>query len=330
MDVSASNSASTTTQGTTSPVVVQSTNDISTLSKISAVRAGYFRDPYLEYFLPSAQRESTQKKEPEDERAAQQTHTNSTKKKYTRGTRRAPGINLGYYVRFLAVQRAIHKWLAVHGVRRRLYSCSVMESNLYAQSTPIPTLAADIPKNSEPYVQIVSLGAGFDTLFWRLTDEYHVENHTICDKDSSSTTIRVVEIDFPEVACAKKKVILAHPVLRTPMDIFPNPENVPCTTLASIQSTPVMHDNSAIVINTKSYTLLGADLSKTASLTAALDAAGVDSTLPTLVLSECVLAYLDPAIGDDVLQWAARCVQMIALFLYLSDSTCLLNAAAAL
>lgn len=42
------------------------------------------------------------------------------------------------------------------------------------------------------------------------------------------------------------------------------------------------------------YCLLPADLRDIAQLAAALEAAGLDPEAPTLVLSECVLVYLQP------------------------------------
>lgn len=45
---------------------------------------------------------------------------------------------------------------------------------------------------------------------------------------------------------------------------------------------------------TDSYCLLPADLREPAQLAAALEAAGLDASAPTLVLSECVLVYLKP------------------------------------
>jgi tRNA wybutosine-synthesizing protein 4 len=45
---------------------------------------------------------------------------------------------------------------------------------------------------------------------------------------------------------------------------------------------------------TEPYCLLPADLREPCQLAAALDAAGLDPAVPTLVLSECVLVYLPP------------------------------------
>lgn len=45
---------------------------------------------------------------------------------------------------------------------------------------------------------------------------------------------------------------------------------------------------------TQRYCLLPADLRDLSQLEAALEAAGLDAAAPTLVVSECVLVYLQP------------------------------------
>ena len=54
------------------------------------------------------------------------------------------------------------------------------------------------------------------------------------------------------------------------------------------------------------YRLLTADLRDIAGLNAALVAAGADPNVPTLLLSECVLVYLEPEESCAIIAWAAR------------------------
>ena len=53
------------------------------------------------------------------------------------------------------------------------------------------------------------------------------------------------------------------------------------------------------------YALQAADLRRTKELDAAIVATGLDTGLPTLVLLECVLAYLEPQDAASLLSWAA-------------------------
>ena len=59
-------------------------------------------------------------------------------------------------------------------------------------------------------------------------------------------------------------------------------------------------------IVTDAYCLLPADLRDLGQLEAALEAAGLDREAPTLVLSECVLVYLQP--GQRQVQIGVVCV----------------------
>ena len=50
-----------------------------------------------------------------------------------------------------------------------------------------------------------------------------------------------------------------------------------------------------VVLNTENLKLLGVDLCRPDLLTTVLDAVGVNFALPTLILSEVVLTYLQPS-----------------------------------
>ena len=54
------------------------------------------------------------------------------------------------------------------------------------------------------------------------------------------------------------------------------------------------------------YRLVTGDLRDIEGLKATLLGAGVDPTLPTLFLSECVLVYLEPMDSCAVIAWAAK------------------------
>jgi [phosphatase 2A protein]-leucine-carboxy methyltransferase len=80
-----------------------------------------------------------------------------------RGERRAPEINLGYYARVMGVRLLIHKFFE---------ACDTT-------------------------VQILNLGAGFDTLFWRLVAE-------------GRPLKNFVEVDFSGVTARKCYLIKRH------------------------------------------------------------------------------------------------------------------------
>lgn len=64
------------------------------------------------------------------------------------------------------------------------------------------------------------------------------------------------------------------------------------------------------------YALAAADLRDLGQLAAATAGAGLDPGVPTLVLAECVLVYLEPAQSAAVLDWAASQLHTAALAVY--------------
>lgn len=106
---------------------VSATNDSSIASKLSAVEKGYFSDPFVKHFCLTPKR-------------------------------RAPLINRGYGLRYLAIDYVFE--------------------NLFSRSTPD--------------TQVVVLGAGFDTLYFR---------------HRSKEFSRWIEVDFPDVIRRKKECI---------------------------------------------------------------------------------------------------------------------------
>lgn len=148
--------------------------------------------------------------------------------------RRVPLINRGYYVRMKAVETLVLSFLQTDG-----------------------------PK------QIVSIGAGFDTLYFRLRSNEMLKN--------TIHQCYLVEIDFEEVAERKKLLMLNNP-----------------KTSNYLSSCHISQGGSAVKLSSPSYSLIGVDLSKTDLLYQIWDTETLllkDS--PTLILSECVMTYME-------------------------------------
>ncbi|WFD23111.1 [phosphatase 2A protein]-leucine-carboxy methyltransferase [Malassezia equina] len=123
-------------------------------------------------------------------------------------------------------------------------------------------------------VQIVSLGAGSDTRFWRMAAR-------------TPTLHRYVELDFPESVQSKMASIQHHAALSAP--------------LGEVHTTP--HS-----LTGDTYGLLGTDLRKLAQQPSewAIIAELLNPAYPTLLLCECVLAYMDKEAADVLL---TQCMQ---------------------
>ncbi|OWF51041.1 tRNA wybutosine-synthesizing protein 4-like [Mizuhopecten yessoensis] len=160
-------------------------------------------------------------------------------------TRRAPLIHRGYFVRALTIDHILQKFLTLH----------------------------QGPK------QIISLGAGFDSAYFRLKAADKLRN------------VSFYEVDFPEVVKRKCAIIKAKDILS---DLIPGFHQ---------QHTD---QNPLIEIHTPGYTLVGVDLTQLNTLEAVLTHCGVDTDRPTLLLSECVLTYMTRRCSSAVLKWASE------------------------
>ncbi|KAM6202491.1 tRNA wybutosine-synthesizing protein 4 [Rhynchocyon petersi] len=161
--------------------------------------------------------------------------------------RRAPLIHRGYYVRARAVQHCVHAFLEQTGA--------------HPDAAP---------------AQILSLGAGSDSLYFRLKSAGRLSRAAVW------------EVDFPEVTRRKVQAIRDTPELCALTGPFQ--EGLPAC---------------ALLFESSDYRLLGLDLRQLQRLDEALAAAGLDAAAPTLLLAEAVLTYLEPESAAGLIAWAA-------------------------
>ncbi|KAI5936758.1 tRNA wybutosine-synthesizing protein 4 [Manis javanica] len=162
--------------------------------------------------------------------------------------RRAPLIHRGYYVRARAIRHCVHTFLE--------RTCAVSGASR---------------------AQILSLGAGSDSLYFRLKAA------------GLLTRTAVWEVDYPDVARRKAERIGDTPELSALTGPFQtgDPESALC--FASLD-----------------YRILGLDLRQLQRLDQALAAAGLDPAAPTLLLAEAVLTYLEADNAAALIAWTAQ------------------------
>ena len=173
--------------------------------------------------------------------------------------RRSPLINRGYFARVAAVDLILRRFTAV--ARR----------------------------TGDGRSQIVSLGAGFDSTFFRLS------------ADGCKPSL-YIEVDFPDVTARKAAIFEKHAVLTT--HIGGGPSGSSGNDKRHGASFAPNAAGGVDVIG-DGFRLITADLRDVAAVQAALRAAGIDTSLPTLFLSECVLVYLEPEESCAIIAWAA-------------------------
>lgn len=160
------------------------------------------------------------------------------------GERKAPEINRGYYARVQGVNHLLDAFL-----RKTQCDC-----------------------------QVINLGAGLDTTFWRLKDENLMPR-------------KFFEVDFPTVVARKIHNIKTKPPLSKPL----------------IET----HSTDSLLLDAHSldsdrYCIIGADLRDISNLDDKLKKFQLNPELPTLLLSECVLVYMTPSQSSNVVHWAAE------------------------
>lgn len=172
-----------------------------------------------------------------------------------KNARRSPLINRGYFVRARSIGLVLEAF------------CSRMKSKS---------------------CQVLSLGAGFDTSFFRLKA-----------LEVLPERCHYYEVDFPLVVKRKCEIVASTPQL------------------SALVGVPTGHNSWA------NYRVIAQDLADINSLQAALVDSGINFELPTLVLAECVLSYLDVRESDAVITWTARafsnCVLVVYEQIYPSD-----------
>ncbi len=111
---------------------VEQTNEDATLCKKSAVRFGYWRDPYIDQLAPK------------------------------NVERKAPEIHLGYYTRVVGLKRLVDKAMEVMADK--------CDKGVQVLLLIVTDNSIFVPHVSM-ILQIINFGAGFDTLYWRLKDD---------------------------------------------------------------------------------------------------------------------------------------------------------------
>lgn len=180
-------------------------------------------------------------------------------------TRRSPLINIGTYLRCSTIDAEVESFL----------------------------------QQGEGKKQIISIGAGSDSRYWRI----------MADAGLSERLHHYVEIDFAENTAQKLSRVLRSAVLRASLDADTDVQGIPLTEVPQPHVEDRTNSKRFDVIRSSKYSLLAADVrnlhtdvpsSERIDLEQLLGSAstGLDRTLPTLILFECVLAYIAPEKAD--------------------------------
>ncbi len=243
-------------------LAIQLTDTDAAVSRLSAVSLGYLDDPYAQLFVTGA------------------------------GTRRLPIINRG-------------------SLHHDLWNPSFAPPNAQCTGTYTRTTALDIlinaflshPDPSQPQTkQIISLGAGTDTRYFRLRSQNKHHN------------LIYHEFDFPSVSETKRRIVLGNILLAKCNDneaLFPDPQNL---SAISDQAAEWGFTQSRDGVSGTVYCCHAFDLRQLPQTQAPIR--GLRTDIPTLIISECCLCYLEVDNSRDVVKWFADKIPSLGIVLY--------------
>ncbi|KAI9645576.1 carboxy methyl transferase for protein phosphatase 2A [Ciborinia camelliae] len=196
------------------------------------------------------------------------------------GTRRLPIINRGTYSRTTALDLLIENFLSQGD-----------------NSTPQPK-------------QIISLGAGTDTRYFRLRAKKLHKN------------VIYHEFDFPSVCAAKCRLVKQnHAELAGAERFFEmgqgDNEVAESTTAGESQGTMEWGLSRTLDDHPEAgYVCHPLDLRKLSAIAGLDSFHGIKNDLPTIIISECCLCYLEVDTAQNVIKWFADKIPSIGIILY--------------
>ncbi|CAM8935510.1 unnamed protein product [Rhodiola kirilowii] len=185
-------------------------------------------------------------------------------------------------------------------VRRHVRRAPIINRGYFARWAALRKLlfqflddGKEVNRGSLVKKQILSLGAGFDTTYFQL------QVLVVADLQMKrKPPYLYVELDFKEVTSKKASLINTCPKLRHKIG----------------GNATIMPDEGQVLSD--SYKLLPVDLRDIPKLDEVIARANMDPGMPTFIIAECVLIYLDPDSSRNIVSWASRTFSTSIFFLY--------------
>ncbi|PVU95680.1 hypothetical protein BB559_001254 [Furculomyces boomerangus] len=145
--------------------------------------------------------------------------------------------------------------------------------------------------------QVVSLGSGYDTSYF-INKQRYIKRLGIQNNDALKFC-KFFDIDFASVNKSKIEIISKTKPL---LNFFDDSINI---------------SSDSTELDSRDYSIISGDLRAfQPTIVKKLEKNGFDSSIPTLVLAECVLVYLDPKYSNAIVDWMDKSLDSVLFFSY--------------
>ncbi|PYH89129.1 leucine carboxyl methyltransferase [Aspergillus ellipticus CBS 707.79] len=192
---------------------------------------------------------------------------------------RLSAVNLGY------LEDRYAQALASPGMETR--RMPIINRGTYIRTTAIDHLVTDFLSSSTAPKQIISLGAGSDTRVFRLLSQ-----------TPRPTNLIYHELDFATNTASKIKLIRASPLLQRVLG-----SDVTISPTGDALHSPNYHLHPVDLRTLSQQQPPPPPPPQTTSTPTPTPTPGIDTTLPTLLISECCLIYLTPHEASAVVRY---------------------------
>ncbi len=259
--------------------VIQSTDTDAAISRLSVVDTGLLDDPFAQFFAGDG----------------------------GPAPRRLPIINRGAYIQVAKLYLPVCRRCLTRGFAGTYTRTQALDRLIRAFLSGGASPGGQEP----PFRQVVSLGAGTDTRSLRFLARQH---HQQGGQAPLFQNVIYHEIDFPSVTARKRNIVqsvpavrslLTRPVTEPDTDGDANDGGGSGTWLADLGRGNQLWGHGLDLRQIAAASAAPSAGTSTASATNSVHIPGLRTDVPTLLVSECCLCYLQPHDATAVLQWFA-------------------------
>ncbi|KAL0248127.1 hypothetical protein GEMRC1_003363 [Eukaryota sp. GEM-RC1] len=163
----------------------------------------------------------------------------------------------------------------------------IMHRGYYVRVASLRKTFDDFVKLHNDNFQVINIGCGFDTVSLRY----------LLNPSNTSKSVKFLEIDLPDIVRRKSSVLMTQ---------FQD----------SLYLTKTRSPTGLCEVHSDRYHLLPADAEDPNTIEQCFSKCGITSSLPTFIVFECLLVYLDPDRVDSTIRFLSHFFQSSLVYVY--------------